>query len=110
MNDSKICRQYKADDKRRQFCLVEKQSIVPYNDSNELLNLSLLLLQGHLWPRVLKPVRVKSIDQIELFDHLQYWKPLNCVQTIDKYLIELLVLYSNVWNYLNVGIRMNNVE
>ena len=42
------------------------------------------------------PVRVPSMDQIELFNHLLYWKPFNYVQ------IELLILDSNTWNHLTV--------
>ena len=44
---------------------------------------SLQLLPGPLWPRVVVPVRVTSIGQIELFNHSQYLKPFNCVQTND---------------------------
>ena len=40
---------------------------------------------------------VPSTGQIELFDHLPYMKPFNCVQ------IELLVLVKNTWNYLTVS-------
>ena len=44
---------------------------------------SLPLLPGPLWPRVVVPVRVLSMVQIELFNHLVYLKPFNCVQTSD---------------------------
>ena len=37
------------------------------------------LLPGPLWPGVVVPVSVSSIGQIELFDHLRYVKPFNCV-------------------------------
>ena len=35
---------------------------------------SLLLLPGPLWPGVVVPVRVASMGQIELFNHLLYLK------------------------------------
>ena len=41
---------------------------------------SLLLLLGLLWTEVLVPVRIPSIDEIELFNHLIELKPINCVQ------------------------------
>ena len=34
--------------------------------------LSLPLLPGPLWPRVIAPVGIPSMDQIELFNHLLY--------------------------------------
>ena len=37
------------------------------------------LLPGLLWPGVVVPVRVLSVDQIELFDNLLYLKLFNCV-------------------------------
>ena len=45
---------------------------------------SLPLLTGSLCPRMIIFVRVPSISQIELFNHLQYSKPFNCVQTINS--------------------------
>ena len=41
----------------------------------------LSLLPGQLWRRVVVPVRVLSINQIELANHLLYLKLFNCVQT-----------------------------
>ena len=38
-----------------------------------------------LWPRVVVPVRVLSMGQIELFNHLLYLKSFKCVQTKDWY-------------------------
>ena len=38
---------------------------------------SLPLLSGALWPRVVLPVRVPTMAQIEWFNYLLYWKPLN---------------------------------
>ena len=49
------------------------------------------LLPGPLWPDVVVPVRISYMDQIELFNHLQYLKSLNYVQTI------LLVLDSGIY-------------
>ena len=51
------------------------------------------LLSGPLWLSVVVPVRVPSMGQIELFNHLLYLKPFKCVQT-------LLILNSvnNTWN------------
>ena len=46
---------------------------------------SLSLLRGPLWPRVVIPIRVLSMGQIELLNYLWYLKPLNCVQTNDSY-------------------------
>ena len=43
--------------------------------------ISLLLLPGPLCSRVVILVGVPSIGQIELFIHLLYWKPFDCVQT-----------------------------
>ena len=43
----------------------------------------LLLLPGLLWPGTVVPVKVPSMGQIELFNHLQYLKPFKCVQTND---------------------------
>ena len=45
--------------------------------------LSLPLLPGSLLPGVVVPVRVLSMGQIELFNHLLYLKPFNCVQAND---------------------------
>ena len=42
---------------------------------------SLPLLSDSLWPRMILPVRVLSMGQIELFNHLLYLKPFNCGQT-----------------------------
>ena len=47
------------------------------------------LLSGPLWTGI--PVRVPSMGQIELFNHLLYLKAFNSVQTNNWYLIELLV-------------------
>ena len=52
---------------------------------------SLLLLSFPLWLDVVIPVRAWSTGQIELFNHLLYLKPFNCVQTN-----ELLVRLKNV--------------
>ena len=54
---------------------------------------SLPLLSGPLWPGVLEPARVPSMDQIELFNYLNV-----CKQMTD----ELLILHSNTWNHLTV--------
>ena len=42
--------------------------------------LNCLLLSCPLWPRVVVPVRVPSVAQIELFNHFLYLKPLKCGQ------------------------------
>ena len=34
--------------------------------------------------KMVEPVRIASMDQIELFNHLLYFKPFNCVQTINS--------------------------
>ena len=44
---------------------------------------SLPLLPGPLWPVVVVSVRVPSMGQIELFNHILYLKPFNCVHTND---------------------------
>ena len=41
------------------------------------------LHSGQLWFKVIEPVRVQSMGQIELFNNLLYLKPSNCVQTND---------------------------
>ena len=41
---------------------------------------SLALLPGPLWLRVVVPVRVPSMDQIELFNHLTVWKQMTDVK------------------------------
>ena len=46
-------------------------------------NPSLTLLPGPLWPIVLIPIKVPSMDQTELFNHLLNLKPFNWVQTND---------------------------
>ena len=38
-----------------------------------------------LWPGVIVPFWVPSMDQIELFNYLQHLKPFNCVQTNNQY-------------------------
>ena len=43
--------------------------------------------------RMVALVRVPTMDQIKLFNHLLYLKPFNCVQ------IKLLVFNINTWNY-----------
>ena len=43
------------------------------------------LLPGPLWLGVVAPVRVPSISQIGLFNHLLNMKLFNCMQTIDYY-------------------------
>ena len=45
--------------------------------------LSLRLLPGPLEPRVVILIQVSSICQIELFNHLLYWKRFSYVQTND---------------------------
>ena len=40
--------------------------------------------QVHSDPGVVVPVRVLSMSQIELFNHLFYLKPFNCVQTVNS--------------------------
>ena len=49
-----------------------------------------ITLWSILTPKMLVPVTVLSIGQIEIFNHLQYLEPFNCVQTIN----------SNTWNHL----------
>ena len=44
---------------------------------------SLPLLPDPLEPGVVVLVRISSMDQIELFNHLLYLIPFNCVQTND---------------------------
>ena len=44
---------------------------------------SLQLLQGPLCSGVVVHVRILSMGEIELFSHLRYLKPLNCIQAID---------------------------
>ena len=41
---------------------------------------SLPLLPGLLWPEVVVHIMVQSMDEIELFNNLQYLKPFNYVQ------------------------------
>ena len=41
---------------------------------------SMPLFPSQLWTRVVIPVRVQSMDQIELFNYLLDLKPFNCVQ------------------------------
>ena len=50
------------------------------------------LFPGSLCPRVVIPVRVPSMGQIEVFKHLLYLKPFNCMQTINF----------NTWNRFTV--------
>ena len=57
------------------------------------------LLSCPLWPEVIVPVRVLFMAQGEIFNHLLFLKPFNCVQTNDWYWIELLILHSNNWNH-----------
>ena len=52
--------------------------------------LSLLLLLGPLWPRVIAPNGILSMDQIE---------QILCLQMTD---VKLWLLYSNTWNHLTV--------
>ena len=52
---------------------------------------SLLLLPCPLWPGVVVPFQIPSMDQIELFNRLVYFEPFNCVQKNHWYLIELLI-------------------
>ena len=63
--------------------------------------------QVHSDPRVVVLVRVLSMDQS---NHLLYLKPFNCVQTTDKYLIELLVFNSNTWKHLTVCRQMISIK
>ena len=56
--------------------------------------LSLPLLPGPLSPWVVVFVKVPSMGQIELFNHLLYLKPFNCVQTNEHWLI-LKILPTN---------------
>ena len=44
---------------------------------------SLPLLVGPLRTRVVIPVKVPSMGQMEMFNRLQVLKPFNCVQTND---------------------------
>ena len=67
-----------------------------------LNNSKIPLFPVPLWPGVILPVRVPSIDQIEMFNHLQFLKPFNCVQ------MKLLMLDSNTWNYLTVCKHVNS--
>ena len=39
---------------------------------------SLPLFPSPLWPGMVIPVKVLTMGQIELFNHLLYWKPFNC--------------------------------
>ena len=50
----------------------------PVLELSETQSTSLLLLPGPLWPRVVVPVRVPSMSQIELFKTLLYLEPFNC--------------------------------
>ena len=45
------------------------------------------LLLGLLWFEIIVPVRVLSIDEIELFNHFLYLKPLNSEQIDNQYSI-----------------------
>ena len=57
--------------------------------------LSLPLLSGPLG------LGVAVLGQKELFNHLRYLKPFNCVQ------IELFALDRNIWNHLTVSKQMS---
>ena len=48
---------------------------------------SVPLLPDPHGPRVVVPVQVPSMGQIELFNYLLYLKPFNCVQTNDLWLV-----------------------
>ena len=72
--------------------------------------LSLSLLPGPLWLGMIVPVKVTSLGQTELFNHLLYWKPFNYVQINDKCLIELLVLDNIAWNNFTVANRSIGVN
>ena len=45
---------------------------------------SLPLLPGPLLPRVVVPIRVPAMVQKEMFNHLLYLKPFNCVKINDR--------------------------
>ena len=60
------------------------------------------LLPGSLWSRVIASDRVLSMGQKELFNYL------NCVQTNDRCLIELLVIHSNTWNHLTACKKLSS--
>ena len=53
--------------------------------------LSLSLLPNSLGPGVVVPVKIPSMDQIELFNNLIYLESLKRVQTNDRYLTELIL-------------------
>ena len=63
---------------------------------------ALQLLPGPLWSRVEIPVRVPSMGQIELFDHLTVRKQMTDVK--------LLVLHNNTWNHLSMCKRISSFE
>ena len=70
---------------------------------------SLPLLPCPLWPGVVVPVRIPSLDRMELFNHLLYLNPFN-FQTNERCWIELLVFDSHTWNHLTVCKWVNNVN
>ena len=49
--------------------------------------LFIAIIPSQLRPEVLVPVRVPSMNQIELFNFLLYLKPFTCVQTNDLWLV-----------------------
>ena len=49
---------------------------------------SFSLLSNPLWPRVVVPVRVPSLSQIGLFNHLLYLKSFHCMQTNELWLFK----------------------
>ena len=53
---------------------------------------------------------IPSIGLIELFNHLLYLEPYNCVQTNDQYQIELFMLDSNAWNHWTVCKQLSSVS
>ena len=74
--------------------------------------LLLPLLPGPLWPNVVVPVRVLSMGQTELFNHLLDLKPFNCMQKIinielnSKYHIATLEI---IWLYASELIMLNRI-
>ena len=71
--------------------------------------LSLPLLPGSPWLGVVVTVRVSSMYEVELLNHLKYLKLFNCVQTNNWYWIELLVLDNSTWNYLMYKNSIRNI-
>ena len=77
---------------------------------------SLPLLSGPLWFEGVMPVRVLSISQIKLFNYLQrivvvWHHTAKCklfVLDRNTWLVELLEINSNTWNYLTVYKQMNS--